>query len=306
MKMYYMDRLYELISAFQKSIRWCEVNDSRYFAQQLMEMGVPGAVLNRLILIAAEDVGLADPSLIIYERRCSDRFENLIKQYGINKKEAVKYPNLCGVVDRGVIAAAVSYKSRLLTMLSFATLFDIYEKEDFSENLDDYLGRFVIAVENRDEKQALYYAYLVGVILDSKDKILTMIQREGGRRNGGLIQKWVDEYKRANELLVLVGSVVLLCRDLRYPHGEYYNAIYQHLSLPIKQAKIPDRAYDRHTRAGKKMGRGFEHFFNEAGTIKNERFSNDWEETGKNAYILANQEGLGKTTKIIKAIKEKL
>ena len=120
--MYNRNRFYELISALQKSIRWCEVNDSRYFAQELMDMGIPGGVFNRLMLIAAEDVGLADPSLIVYERQCLDNFENLIKKYEIKKREAFKFPKLCDVVDRAVIAAAISYKSRLLPMLSFATL----------------------------------------------------------------------------------------------------------------------------------------------------------------------------------------
>ncbi len=69
-----------LISAFQKSIRWCEVNASRYFAQQFVEMGKPGGALNRLILIAAEDIGLADPTLLKYVRDCFDKFETMLKE----------------------------------------------------------------------------------------------------------------------------------------------------------------------------------------------------------------------------------
>jgi len=304
--MYNMNRFYELISAFQKSIRWCEINNSRYFAQELMDMGYPGAVLNRLILIAAEDVGIADPSLVAYERGCSDRFENLIKKYGIKKRDTVNFPNLCEIVDRGVIAAAISYKSRLLPMASFATLFNIYQKETFRENLSIYLNRFADAVENRDEKEALYYAYVSGIFLNSMDRILTWVQRQSGRRNEDLILKWVEEYKRNPELLMLAGSVVLLCRDLRYSYGEYNDAICQYLSIPIKKATIPDRAYDMHTMVGKRRGRGFDHFFNVAGTLKNERFSNNWETAGRNAYYRANRKGLGKAKKIINAVKERL
>ena len=122
--MYNMNRLYELISALQKSIRWCEINESRYFAKQLIDMGCPGAVLNRLILIAAEDVGLADPALILYVRQCSDCFEEILKQYGVKKSQAAKFPKLCEVIDQAVIATAISQKSRLLPMLSFATFWD--------------------------------------------------------------------------------------------------------------------------------------------------------------------------------------
>ncbi len=129
--MYNMNKFYELISALQKSIRWCEINESRYFAKQLVDMGCPGAVFNRLKIITAEDVGLADPSLIVYEKECSNSFDNMLKQNKIKKKEVVKFPKLCEVIDRAVIAAAISYKSRLLPMLSFATLWDIYENENF-------------------------------------------------------------------------------------------------------------------------------------------------------------------------------
>jgi len=58
-KMFNLNRQYLLISALQKSIRWCEVNESRYFARELVNMGVPDVALSRLLLIAAEDVGLS-------------------------------------------------------------------------------------------------------------------------------------------------------------------------------------------------------------------------------------------------------
>jgi len=303
--MFNMNKFYLLLSAFQKSIRWCEVNASRYFAQQLMDMGMPGAVFNRLILIAAEDVGLADPSLVIYERQCSDSFEKLIKQYKIKKRDAVKFPSLCEIVDRAVIAAATSYKSRLLPQLNFATLYDIYQHEDFSKDLSEYLSQFVAALKKGDEQQATYYAYLLDILFNSADQILTMIQRLSGMRNKDLIEKWVQEYKRNYERLMLTGSIVLLCRDLNYKYGEYNGAISQHLSVPVTKANIPDRAYDMHTGVGKRKGRGFEHFFNVAATVKNERFPNDWEKAGRSAYIHANQKGLGKAAKIIEAIKKK-
>ena len=84
-------------------------------------------------------------------------------------------------------------------MLSFAMLFDIYKNESFSRGLSDYLDRFLKAVEREDEQRALYYAYVAGIFLNSKDRILSMIQRQSARRNKYLIQKWVEEYRRYNE-----------------------------------------------------------------------------------------------------------
>jgi hypothetical protein len=303
--MYNRNRFHELQSALQKSIRWCEINESRYFAQELMNMGFPGGVFNRLMVIAAEDVGLADPSLLLYERECLDSFENLIKQYEIKKRHAVGSPKLCEVVDRAVIAAAIAHKSRLLPMASFATLFDIYQKETFKENLSTYLEQFTDAVKNGDEKQALYYAFVAGIFLNSKGRILTWIQRQGIIRNDIVIEKWAKESKRNKELLVFAGSVVLLFRDLTFPHGEYIEAIDQYFSIPIKKAQIPDRAIDKHTSAGKRRGRSLEHFFKEGASVKNERFPNDWEQSGKDAYFCAERTGFENTKKLIEAIYEK-
>jgi hypothetical protein len=267
-------------------------------------MGYPGAALNQLLLIAAEDVGLADPSLIEYEGQCLYKFEDVIKANKIKKRDAVNYPNLCEIVDRAAIAGAISYKSRLLPMFSFATLYQIYNNEDFGHDLYYYLERFIEALDHKDEGQALYYAYVVSIFLESKDRLMTVIYNQSHRRNQALIQIWIDEYRRKNELLMLAGSVVLLCRDLSFRHGEYKNAINQFLSVPIQKANIPDRAYDMHTGLGKRKGRGFDHFFNEGASVKNERFPNDWESNGRNAYYQAGQLGLGKSKKIIETVKE--
>ena len=105
---------------------------------------------------------------------------------------------------------------------------------------------------------------------------------------------------------MLAGIISLLCRDLNYPHGEYHDLVFDHLPVPIETAAIPDRAYDMHTRAGRKYGRGLVHFFKEAGSVKNERFPNNWEEAGSKAYFQAQKEGLGKSAKVIKAIRERL
>jgi replication-associated recombination protein RarA len=225
LKMFDRDRYYLLISALQKSVRWCEVNESRYFARQLVDMSVPGAALSRLLLIAAEDVGLADPTLLIYVRSCLDDFENLIKQQGIKKKDAFKFPDLCDAVDRAAIAAAISSKSRLLAQASFATLFDIYENENFNGQLPDYLNKLVTAVKNKDEKQALYYSFVAGLFLNSMDRILTWIQGQGDKLKRDLVRQWVEEYKRNQELLVFTGSIAMLCRDLDFTHGEFHQSI---------------------------------------------------------------------------------
>ena len=267
MKMFDQDRLHELISAIQKSIRWCEVNASRYFARELMDMGVPNAVFGQLRIIAAEDIGLADPSMVGYISECLDNFDELIKQNGVEKKDAKNVPKLCEIIDRAVIAEAISYKSRLLDMAAFATLFNIYKNEKFTKNMFQYLKLFLDALEKEDEQDALYYAFIVDKIIGEKGKLLKVIRDKSSRRNGDLIHEWIDEYEKHKKLLNLTGSIVLLCRDFDFTHGEYKNAVGQQLSIPIKAARIPDRAYDKHTREGKIKGRGLKYFFDVSGNI---------------------------------------
>jgi replication-associated recombination protein RarA len=305
-KMFDLDRQYILMSALQKAIRWCEVDEARSFAKDLMDMdSQPTLVFNRLLTIAAEDVGLADPSLILYVRKLYDEFDNKRKQNGIKKADAFNFPDLREIVDRAVIAAAISYKSRLTAMATGATLYDIYQNETFKENPSIYLSRLADTVKNRDEKQALYYAFVAGIFLNLKDRISIFIRRQGEDRNDYLIQGWAEEYKRDSEKMVLAGCVVMLCRPLSVTHGEYENAIDQHFSTPINKAQIPDRAYDKHTRKGENMDRGLKNFFKVAATVKNERFPNYWQKTGENAYYSAERKGFKKTKMLIKAIKTK-
>jgi hypothetical protein len=307
-----VNRIHVLYSALQKAIRWCETNDARYFAQALIEMEIP-APINRLLIIAAEDVGLADPTLLRYVGECLDTFETMVKEYEAPKNNVSAFPEIRAVVDRAVIAAALSYKSRLLAMLSFATSFEIYKKEDFSHHLSEYKTRFHTAIQRQDEKEAAYYGYVLGFCPDAEDALFEVAKQESKTRNTELIHEWSQEYKkpRGNKrkeekrLLTLAGIISLLCRDLNYLDGEYVNKVSDWLSRPIEQATIPDRAYDMHTLIGKKKGRGLEHFFDEAASIENKRFTDDWEEAGKQAHFQAQKEGLEESD-VINAIKEKV
>ena len=54
---------YELLSAFQKSIRGSDVNASLYYLGMLLEMGDLDSIFRRMTVIAYEDIGLANPSI---------------------------------------------------------------------------------------------------------------------------------------------------------------------------------------------------------------------------------------------------
>ncbi|AMM45019.1 recombination protein RarA [Bacillus phage SP-15] len=57
------DTLYDLMSAFQKSIRGSDVNAALYYLALLIESGDLPSICRRLLVIADEDIGLARPEV---------------------------------------------------------------------------------------------------------------------------------------------------------------------------------------------------------------------------------------------------
>ncbi len=59
------EHFYNLISALHKSVRGCDPNASLYWLARLLEGGAdPNYVVRRLVRIASEDIGLADPNAL--------------------------------------------------------------------------------------------------------------------------------------------------------------------------------------------------------------------------------------------------
>ncbi|MDR1521514.1 MAG: replication-associated recombination protein A [Streptococcaceae bacterium] len=58
------DMHYDLISALQKSIRGSDVDASLHYAARLMEAGDLSILMRRLLVIAYEDIGLANPNAV--------------------------------------------------------------------------------------------------------------------------------------------------------------------------------------------------------------------------------------------------
>ena len=58
------DEHYDSVSAFQKSIRGSEVDAAIYYLAKLIESGDLEGIIRRLLVIAYEDIGLANPSAV--------------------------------------------------------------------------------------------------------------------------------------------------------------------------------------------------------------------------------------------------
>ncbi|MBQ8797000.1 MAG: replication-associated recombination protein A, partial [Oscillospiraceae bacterium] len=66
------DNYYDLLSALQKSIRGSDPNAAVHYLARLLEVGQMQSACRRLMVIAAEDVGLAYPMIIPIVNACVD------------------------------------------------------------------------------------------------------------------------------------------------------------------------------------------------------------------------------------------
>lgn len=66
------DEHYDLLSAFQKSIRGSDADASLLYLAMLLKGGDLISVNRRLLVIAAEDIGLANPSAMALVKACTD------------------------------------------------------------------------------------------------------------------------------------------------------------------------------------------------------------------------------------------
>lgn len=86
------DNHYDLLSAFQKSIRGSDPDASLHYLARLISGGDVKAVCRRLLVIASEDIGLADPRAISVVNGCTEAAMKLgMPEARIPLAEAVIY-----------------------------------------------------------------------------------------------------------------------------------------------------------------------------------------------------------------------
>jgi replication-associated recombination protein RarA len=109
-----------------------------------------------------------------------------------------------------------------------------------------------------------------------------------------VLERKYDDAKKRNSgsyRLFLTHAVLFLARSRKSRIvDDLLNVVYGEIQHEDKKLPIPDYALDMHTLAGKKMGRGFDHFFSEGNKLKNEPFENPYTEKAKE--ILSKYGGL--------------
>ena len=107
------DGYYDLISAFQKSIRGSDVNAAVHYLVRLIDTGELDILYRRMLVIAYEDIGLANPSL------------QTKVLTAINSAERLGVPELYKPLTQVVIEMALSPKSNTVEQTYTAAINDL-------------------------------------------------------------------------------------------------------------------------------------------------------------------------------------
>jgi replication-associated recombination protein RarA len=103
-----------------------------------------------------------------------------------------------------------------------------------------------------------------------------------------LEKEYDDAKERENDScrLFLVHAVLFLARSRKSRIvDDLLNVVYGQIQHEDKKLAIPDYALDMHTLAGKKIGRGLEHFCSEGTKLSNEPLENPYKEKAKEILI---------------------
>lgn len=124
--------------------------------------------------------------------------------------------------------------------------------ELFESRYDNYLWKRIRIISSED-------VGLANPVMSQQIYALWMMYQE---------QKKAKDEKNRPERLFLTHAVILLCRSKKsrvIDHALLHHwSEHDHLSKPI-----PGFAYDKHTTEGKRLGLGWEHFFDEASKLEN-------------------------------------
>ncbi len=121
------DSHYDILSAFQKSIRGSDPDASIHYLARLIEAGDLISICRRLLVIAAEDIGLAYPNAITIVKSCIDSAMQL------------GFPEARIPLAQAVIILATSPKSNSAIVAIDSALQDIHSKDigDIPSHLKD-------------------------------------------------------------------------------------------------------------------------------------------------------------------------
>lgn len=281
------------------------LNDALYWGTELFMSNYAKYIMNRLIVISSEDIGLANinaPSTILNYYKMFETTESLDKKnvilaaisYAVKSKKSRLIDNIaCEYYFLPETLDPIN-KNEYLTFENPLKVNDLFgNKLDYSDlskyEKDVWINAFYTYMFMGDEHSAL----IIGMDLlrrneiESIWKIIRMVALQKCCVSNSEIVSAVKSLqelftilkangnKRNEENLQFVHAILLISRcqenDTKF-HDNLYNR-------ERKRLDIPDWALDMHTRRGKMKGRGNDYFYTDSAKIENwdENVSDEWD-----------------------------
>ena len=98
------------------------------------------------------------------------------------------------------------------------------------------------------------------------------------------METWYKE-KNNHWVLALANAVLALCRARKSRDADHLHIIVRSDRKKGLKLDVPDYAFDKHTSQGKKLNRGFKHFFEEAAKLNPDCSNSSYAEKAKKACI---------------------
>jgi putative ATPase len=180
------DNYYNILSAFQKSIRGSDVDAALHYLARLIKMEDLDSILRRMSVIAYEDVGLANPSIITKMDACARACER------------VGFPEARIPLSLLVIDMALSPKSNSAEVAIDTALADI------DRGLTPKIPNHLINVANFEDKEPYLYPhdYEEALIYQQylPDELLDKVYYEG-KETGKYEKALKDRNKAIKQIL---------------------------------------------------------------------------------------------------------
>ena len=133
------DLYYDILSAFCKSLRGSDPDAALYYAMRLIEGGCdPLLILRRLVVHAAEDVGMADPNALVVATSALTAFQN------------IGYPEGLLLLSEAIVYVCEAEKSGAVKNAMFAA------RDDAVHTRDDAIPAYLrdVSYGSREMKEA--------------------------------------------------------------------------------------------------------------------------------------------------------
>lgn len=263
-----------LLSAFQKDIRRC--NPMCLYWTRELSYNHEDLIWTKMIVIGSEDIGIASPTIqtFIYNQK---------KLYDESKDLWIRRTILMNTVNHLIN----QNKSRICDNVNHA-YFKNFQPSIGHTNINDILKIFTQSIQDKDYQLAFKYA--CHLYKNNKERWIINTLKNPKDIHVDILINLFDRYNKTvrgkTDILFLSHLILYRTFDL--------DKIQSNPNIPeltIDDVKniynndvelvIEDYVYDKHTNEGKKLGRGFEHFYDQGAKLVNCYIDDPFEEIAK-------------------------